>query len=124
MSVREFEPIYLTLEEHPDALIVGFTVPRLSEDVNLEQLGHELFALVEQYGCRKLVVSLRDVIYLTSSGLGKMITLHRKMHRLQGEVVFFDLNETVDEILRASKLDTYLKLAPDRETALRLLHAG
>ena len=59
-------------------------VELLTEDVNLEQFGHELFALVEQFGCRRVVVNLKEVRMVTSAGLGKMITLHRKMHRHQG----------------------------------------
>ena len=90
----------------------------LTEDVNLEQFGHELFALVEQFGCRRLIVDLHEVRVVTSAGLGKMITLHRKMHRHGGTVVFCQLQEAVEEVLHTSRLITYLHVAPDVAAAL------
>ena len=85
MSVSSFSgltPKYLRLKPtEDDVVIVYVAVELLTEDVNLEHFGHELFALVEQFGCRRLVVDLHEVRVVTSAGLGKMITLHRKMHR-------------------------------------------
>src|SRR5207249_2591595 len=117
MPLNEFESAYLSVSERDNAVVAGFNVPRLTEDFNLEQLGHELFALVEQYGCRKLVVSLKLVEYVTSSGIGKLITLHRKMHRHGGQVIFCDMQKTVQEILQASKLNTYFTVAADPDAA-------
>lgn len=124
VSLSEFEPTYLRVQQRDDAVIASFTVPRLSDEYNLEQLGHELFALVEQYGCRKLVVSLQGVNYLTSSGIGKLITLHRKMHRQQGAVIFCDIHEAVDDILRTSKLTTYFHVVADADAAVAALQGA
>lgn len=118
MSLSEFSPKYLQLQERGDAVIVGVGVPLLTEELNLEKFGHELFALVDQFGCRKLVVSMRNVTMVTSAGLGKMITVHRKMHRFQGTVVFCDLQPAVEDVLNTSQLITYLRVAPDVDAAL------
>lgn len=124
MSTQGFEATYLSVEQRDDAIVAGFTVPRLSDDFNLEQLGHELFALVEQQGCRKLVVSLKRVEYVTSSGIGKLITLHRKMHRQGGKVVFCDMQKTVHDILQAAKLNTYFTVAADPDAAVAALQGA
>lgn len=123
-SSSEFDPVYLAYEERNDLVIAEFTIPRLTEEFNLEQLGHELFALVEQYGCRKLVVSLGRVEYLTSSGIGKLITLHRKMHRQGGLVVFCDIQKPVEDILRASKLLGYFRIVENPTAAVASLQEG
>jgi anti-sigma B factor antagonist len=120
-SLSEFTPKYLRLEIAEDAVIVGVGIELLTEDVNLEHFGHELFALVEQFGCRRIVVNLQEVRVVTSAGLGKMITLHRKMHRHQGSVVFCNLQEAVEDVLRTSRLITYLQVAPDVPSALAAL---
>ena len=121
MSLSEFTPKYLRLEQADDAVVVGVAVDLLTEDVNLEQFGHELFALVEQFGCRRLVVNLGAVRMVTSAGLGKLITLHRKMHRHRGSVFFCHLQEAVEDVLRTSRLITYLQVAPDVAAALAAL---
>jgi anti-anti-sigma factor len=121
VPLNEFTPKHLVIEERGDAVIVGVQVALLTEDVNLEQFGHELFALVEQFGCRKLVVSLRNVTVVTSGGLGKMITIHRKMHRHQGTVVFCDIQPAVEDVLETSRLNTYLHIVTDIDSAVAAL---
>ena len=121
MSLSEFTPKYLHLQQADDAVVVGVSVDLLTEESNLEQFGHELFALVEQFGCRRLVVNLAEVRLVTSAGLGKMITLHRKMHRHQGTFVFCNLQAAVEDVLRTSRLITYLQVAQDVESALAAL---
>lgn len=124
MSIQGFDATYLSVQERDNAVVAGFTVPRLSDDFNLEQLGHELFALVEQQGCRKLVISLKQVEYVTSSGIGKLITLHRKMHRHGGQVIFCDMQKTVHDILQAAKLNTYFTVVADSDAAVAALQGA
>jgi anti-sigma B factor antagonist len=124
VSLSEFSPKYLRLEPRADVVVVRVSLPLLTEEINLEQVGHELFALVEQCGCRKLVVSLLDVQMITSAGLGKLITLHRKMHRHQGSVIFCDIQPAVEDVLRTSRLITYLHVSPDIEAGVALLPQG
>lgn len=112
---------YVTLEEHGDVLVVRFKSRLLNDEENIEQLGQELFSLVEQSNWLKLVLDLSNVDYLTSSVLGKLITLHRKLHRSQGKLVLFGLSEGVDAILRTSKLTTYFAIAENRDAAIAQL---
>lgn len=112
---------YISLEEHGDVLLVRFKMRLLNDEENIEQLGQELFTLVEQNKWLKLVLDLTNVEYLTSSVLGKLITLHRKLHRSQGKLVLIGLSEGVDSILRTSKLLTYFAIAENCDAALALL---
>lgn len=123
-SISEFLPKYLRLQPaagDDEAIVVVVPIEMLTEDVNLEQFGHELYALVEQFGCRRLIVNLQAVRVVTSAGLGKMITLHRKMHRHEGHVVFCHVQKEVEEVLRTSRLITYLTVADDVDAALAVL---
>lgn len=112
---------YVTLQEHGDVMVVCFKSRLLNDEENIEQLGQELFSLVEQSNWLKLALDLTSVEYLTSSVLGKLITLHRKLHRSQGKLVLFGLSEGVDAILRTSKLLTYFAIAENRDGAIAQL---
>ncbi len=112
---------FITLEEHGDVMVVSFKMRLLNDEENIEQLGQELFSLVEQANWLKLVLDLTNVEYLTSSVLGKLITLHRKLHRSQGKLVLFGLSDGVDAILRTSKLLTYFAVAENRDAAIAQL---
>ncbi|MFM9963995.1 MAG: STAS domain-containing protein [Planctomycetaceae bacterium] len=112
------QPTYLTLQEHGDVLVASFTMRMLNDEENIEQLGQELFSLVEQYNWLKLVLDLSNVEYVTSSVLGKLITLHRKLHRSQGKLILFGLTPGVDSILRTAKLLSYFCVAESRDAAI------
>jgi anti-sigma B factor antagonist len=121
VSLSDFAPTYFELAHDRDITIARFTIPRLTEDENIERIGHELFLLVEQYDRRKLVLNLSDVEYLTSSALGKMITLHRKLHRQQGRLVICHMLPEIQEVLRTSRLIDYFNTAHDVAAAVAVL---
>lgn len=119
MLLNEFKPTYFNVREEGDVVVGQFCVPRLTEDQNVEQLGHDLFALVEHFAKRKVVLSLASVEFMTSSVLGKLITLHRKMHRQRGKLVLCDLQPGVNEVMRISRLHDYFKTSVTIDEALK-----
>jgi anti-anti-sigma factor len=118
----DFHPTYITLDERGDVAIAAFTKSRLSEEENIEQLAHELFSLVEHFNCRKVVLDMHSVDYLTSSILGKIITLHRKLHRVNGRLVVCCVTEGVERILSSSRLTEYFETSPDVDNAVAMLN--
>ena len=120
MALPDLTTTYTTLEERDDRLIVGFKMRMLNDEENIEQLGQELFALVEQHNRMKIVLDMSNVDYLTSSVIGKLITLHRKLHRGQGKMALCGLNDGVKSILGTSKLLSYFTVADGKEAAVAL----
>lgn len=121
MSAGQFHPAYLTVRTDGDVSIVGFTVSNLTDDENIEQLGRELFNLVDQTGCRKLVLDMDGVRYATSSVLGKLISLHRKVHRVDGRLIICNIGKGLEEIMSTSRLNRYFNMADDVASAGELM---
>lgn len=121
MDLSEFHPRYFEAAEQDGLVVVTFSVSHINDEENIEELGHEVFALVDQFGFRKVALSMANVEYITSSVVGKIITLHRKLHRLDGQLVVCDLTPGVHEILSASRLLTYFSVAETTAEALRIL---
>ena len=121
MDLPEFHPRYFEAAEQDGLVVVTFSVSHINDEENIEELGHELFALVDQYGFRKIALSMASVEYITSSVIGKIITLHRKLHRLNGHAIICDLTPGVTEILSASRLLSYFNVAQTTADALRIL---
>ena len=121
MLSANFHPVYIDVQEEDRVARVSLKLSRLTEDENIELLGRELFSLVEQFGASNVILSLRNVQYATSAFLGKLITLHRKLHRKQGKLVVCDVGDEFREILRTSRLHTYFHLAANCDAALESL---
>ena len=112
-DITEFDPSYFDLEIDNGIVVVKFQKEQFTEEDNLEQFGIELFSLVDQYQFRKVVLSLAPVQYVTSSVLGKLITLHRKLGRNEGQLVLCDIHKNLENVLTTSKLMTYFTTAKD-----------
>ena len=121
MALAEFRPAYFELDHQDDISVAKFRIQQLTDESNIEQMGQELFALVEQYARRKVVVSLESVSYLTSAALGKLITLHRKLHRQQGRLILCHLAPGVLEVLRLSRLADYFNTTETVQQAVDTL---
>lgn len=122
MALSDYSPQYLKITILEDAVLVRFRDERLTDDDNIEQIGHELFSLIDQYHCRKVILDLTGLKMMTSSVLGKMITMHRKLHREDGKLVVCNIGDYVSEILKTSRLHDYFNLASDDAAALALLN--
>jgi anti-sigma B factor antagonist len=120
MTLSQFKSAYLSIEENGPVVVARFLRPQLSEEENIEQMGQELVSLVEQYQCRLMVLSLELVDFITSAALGKIIMLHRRLHRKDGKLVVCAAHGTVAEVLESSRLNEYFVMAPDTKGALAL----
>lgn len=121
MSLADFHPAYLNFEQQTDVLVLCFTLARLSDEENIEQLGREMTTLLELSDASKVVLDLDGVEYVTSSVLGKIITLHRRLHRKDGQLIICGIGDAVGEILQASRLAEYFHTAETRDEALARL---
>ena len=121
MGLEDFQPRYIKVAEHGDIVVVKFGVSHINDEENIEDLGHELFLLTDQFGFRKIVLNMTGVEYITSSVVGKMITLHRKLHRNRGKLVISDLTPGVQDVLDASRLLSYFTHCETEEQAMAIL---
>ncbi|OAI54056.1 hypothetical protein AYO47_03750 [Planctomyces sp. SCGC AG-212-M04] len=97
-----------------DVATVDVLRDRLTEEDNIEQFGQELTSLVEKQKVSKIILNMEHVKYFTSSAIGKLIMLHRKMSRSDGEMVLTKLSPEVQEILETSQLLNYFNRADDK----------
>lgn len=118
MNLEGFEPRFFTATATDDVVLVKFGVSHINDEENIDELGHELFALVEQCGFRKVVLNMSSVEYFTSSVVGKLITLHRKLHRSDGLLCLCALTNGVHDVLSASRLLTYFVFSDTEAAAI------
>jgi anti-sigma B factor antagonist len=97
-----------------DVATVDVLRDRLTEEDNIEQFGQELTSLVEKQKVSKIILNMEHVKYFTSSAIGKLIMLHRKMSRSDGEMVLTKLSPEVQEILETSQLLNYFNRSDDQ----------
>jgi anti-anti-sigma factor len=72
-------------------------------------------------GLPDAVVDLSGVGFAGSAALGNFVALHRVTRQKGGRLVLCNVDPTVREVLRASKLDVLFEFAGDRADALQFI---
>ncbi|MFI5455877.1 MAG: STAS domain-containing protein [Isosphaerales bacterium] len=76
------------------------------------------------HGRPEVVVDLSGVGFAGSAALGIFVALQRLARQNGGKIVFCNVDPTVSEVFRASKLDSLFEFAADRPAALRAIKEG
>jgi anti-anti-sigma factor len=73
-------------------------------------------------GRPELVVDLSGVGFAGSAALGNFVAMQRVVRQNGGRIVFCNVDPTVTEVFRASRLESLFGFESDREAALRAIH--
>ncbi|HWL08058.1 MAG TPA: STAS domain-containing protein [Planctomicrobium sp.] len=105
-------------QQQDDAAVFVLNLSRMSEEENLEQLDRDWRVLIEKLKLQTVVIDLSSVEYMTSTAIGRLISLHRQMIRQQGQLFLCSLRKAVMETLQTSHLLNYFRVTDTPDAAL------
>ena len=97
--------------------VVVFVERKILDVTNIQDLGEELFALVEQDGHTNLLLNFSEVEFLSSGALGKLITLDKKIKANGGKLVLSNIRQEIYEVFAMTKLDRLFDIRDDEAKA-------
>ncbi len=108
----------LEVGEVGDVTVVRFHDHKIVEDINIQQLGQELFHLVELDNRDKVLLNFSSVEFLSSAALGKLITLDKKMKAHGGVLKLSNIRPEIYEVFAITKLNRLFDIRDDEADAL------
>ncbi|MDP3919502.1 MAG: STAS domain-containing protein [Candidatus Omnitrophota bacterium] len=84
------------------------------------QLREQLHQLIDKEGC-KLIINLKKVSYIDSSGLATFVEALQRVNRNQGSLIISDLTTPVRSVFEIAKLETIFTLLGSEDEALGVL---
>jgi anti-sigma B factor antagonist len=108
----------LDIDQVGDVTVVRFRDHKIVEDVNIQQLGQEMFRLVETDHHDKLLLDFSSVGFLSSAALGKLITLDKKMKAHGGKLKLSNIRPEIYEVFAITKLNRLFDIRDDEADAL------
>lgn len=108
----------LLIENVKDVTVATFQEISILDALQIDEIGEELYELVEQKDRKKLVLDFSNVKFLSSSALSVLITLHKKAVQLKGQVILCDLRDDLKKVFEITRLDKMFTFCPSREEAL------
>lgn len=108
----------LKLSEIGEVTVVRFMDKRIIDEAVIQELGSELFALVEKDKRESVLLSFESVEFLSSAALGKLITLDKKVKAQGGKLKLTSIRPEIYEVFTITKLDQLFDIKDNEASAL------
>ena len=108
----------LEINEVGEVTVVHFRDQKIIEDLGIQELGQELFHLVEGEDRKKLVLNFSSVDFLSSAALGKLITLDKKVKTRGGTLRLCNIRPEIYEVFAITRLNRLFDIREDEADAL------
>ncbi len=108
----------LDVSEVGDVTVIRFRDQKIIEDINIQELGRELFELLEVEKRKKLLLNFSSVDFLSSAALGKLITLEKKVKANDGVLKLSNIRPEIYEVFAITKLNRLFDIKDDEADAL------
>ncbi len=98
--------------------IVHFRQQRINDFLEIEELGREMYQLVEERARRKLVLDFSGVEFFSSAAIGKLIALNGKLKARHGAMKLCNVRPEVLEVFHVCRLDLVFDIRQDQADAV------
>lgn len=109
---------HISVDHVDDICVVRLLDNRIVDDINIHELGNELFSLVEGGGYTKLLLNFEAVDFLSSAALGKLIMLYKKISMRTGALKFSNITPDIRELFTIMNLDRIFDIRQNEADAL------
>ncbi len=114
-------PSKLRIRSVEDVTVVRFQDSSILDTELIHDIAHELDQLIETENNKKLLLDFTEVKFFSSSALGILVVLSKKMAAIEGELVICALAAELVKVLKITNLDKLFKFADDEDQALQML---
>lgn len=108
----------LQVSEVGEVTVVRFVDRKILDEANIQELGQELFQLVEENQRKNLLLNFSSVEFLSSAALGKLITLDKKVKAHGGNLKLSNIRPEIYEVFAITKLNKLFDIKDDEADAL------
>jgi anti-sigma B factor antagonist len=107
------------LDEGGEVILVRFQQPHIAGTVEVEDLGDELYRLVEPEVSPRLVLDFSRVEFFSSAALGKLISLLSRVRARQGTLILCNIRPGLMDVFRTCHLDRIFQVCTNVDDALK-----
>jgi anti-sigma B factor antagonist len=103
------------------ATVVELTDRRILDEVSINEIGEQLSGLVAASASPRFVLDFSGVAHLSSTALGMLITLHKRIREKGGELRLCGIQPAIMEVFVITRLNEIFSISQTREQALATL---
>ena len=99
-------------------IVVQLTDRKILDEMNIMQIGDDLNGLVAESRDPKLVIDFSQVEHMSSSALGMLITLHKRIREKDGQLRLCCIQPSIYEVFVITRLNEIFQICQSRQEAL------
>ncbi len=111
----------IEVSESSNVSVVRFKDQKIIDPQAIQELGQELFDLVEKEDRKKIVVNFANVEFLSSAALGKLITFEKLTKRLKADLILTNIAPEIFQVFAITNLDKLFQIKDNESDALAVL---
>ncbi|MCE5276625.1 MAG: STAS domain-containing protein [Planctomycetaceae bacterium] len=115
--MREVSP-RLSVTKDGDVTVVVLTDRKILDEVNIMQIGEQLNALAVAATTPRMVLDFVNVAHMSSSALGVLITLNKRVRERKGELRLCNIQPAIYEIFVITRLNEIFQISASRQEAV------
>ena len=115
------EPRRTIASQEAGAWVIQFVDSNILDELSIARIAEELNQLVDRMGRPMLVMDFANVRHMSSSALGMLITLHKKVQARGGSLRLCNIRPAILEVFEITKLADLFKIHDSRSAALAQL---
>ncbi len=109
----------IQVSEKNDVTVVHFLDRKIIDAGNIQDLGKELFSLVEDESRKFLLLDFSGVDFLSSAALNKLIILDKKVREANGKLRLCRLRREINDVFAITKLNKTFQIFDEQDEALK-----
>ncbi|HDS85379.1 MAG TPA: anti-sigma factor antagonist [Phycisphaerales bacterium] len=108
----------LQIDYHGNVAVATLTDEKILEDEQIQALEGSFMPLIEQSENIQLIIDFSNVKFLTSSVLGLLIRISKKVYEKNGKLRLCAIEPKIMDVFRITRLDKIFEIFPDQDDAL------
>jgi anti-sigma B factor antagonist len=98
---------------------VEFIDRNILDEGNIQAIGDEITEVIDAESCPRLLISFANVDHLSSSALGTLITISRRVKNRGGELRLSDIDPQIYDVFVITRLNKIFDIHDTSDDALK-----
>ena len=101
-----------------DVIVVELVDKKILDEVSIAEIGQQIDGLVAQRAKPRIVLDFVNVAHMSSSMLGKLITVHKHVREREGQLRLCNVQPAIQEVFVITRLSEIFNVAQTRDQAV------
>jgi anti-sigma B factor antagonist len=111
----------IKVSESGQVSVVTFVDSKIIDEAEIQEMGQELYDLVEREGRKKILLNFANVEFLSSAALGKLIGFDKRVKQHSAQLILSNIRPEIYEVFAITKLTKLFEIKDDEADALAVL---